>query len=266
VGAPFYNAVACRLAVSAVSDRRWSAAAVAGYIAQGHQAQLCLPSIALWGTGGVCLAVGVRPWKDGALDQGNLYALVAFAISAAVLTAILSEFLRGARVICQAERAESTLRRCICWFDATRGAMAAMSGSHRRCHCVIGLAGSAFNRNVEGEMALHGKLNHRALHAGVRGLRRRMSNANYDSEYAVLDVYENGAKRVFQMTPEKRVYLASVTAANDGGDSLRSGMGSLCGLSKASIQDTESADHQSVSESAGELDLGWDLRCSSGGR
>ena len=47
----------------------------------------------------VCLAVGARPWKDGAFNSGNFYALVSFALSAAVLTAILSEFLRGAAVI-----------------------------------------------------------------------------------------------------------------------------------------------------------------------
>ena len=34
------------------------------------------------------------------------------------------------------------------------------------------------------------------------------SNSNYNSEYAMLDVYKEGKKQ-FQMTPEKRVYLAS---------------------------------------------------------
>jgi cytochrome c-type biogenesis protein CcmF len=34
------------------------------------------------------------------------------------------------------------------------------------------------------------------------------SNLNYQSEFALLDVYENGKKQ-FQMAPEKRVYLAS---------------------------------------------------------
>jgi cytochrome c-type biogenesis protein CcmF len=34
------------------------------------------------------------------------------------------------------------------------------------------------------------------------------SNLNYNSDYALLDVYENGKKQ-FQMAPEKRVYLAS---------------------------------------------------------
>ena len=35
---------------------------------------------------------------------------------------------------------------------------------------VMGLAGSAFNRNVEKELALHDKMSHRPLHAGVRRL------------------------------------------------------------------------------------------------
>jgi len=34
------------------------------------------------------------------------------------------------------------------------------------------------------------------------------SNRNYDSEYALLNVYRNGVKR-FQMAPEKRVYVVN---------------------------------------------------------
>jgi cytochrome c-type biogenesis protein CcmF len=34
------------------------------------------------------------------------------------------------------------------------------------------------------------------------------SNLNYNSEFALLDVYKGG-KKLFQMSPEKRVYLAS---------------------------------------------------------
>jgi len=36
-----------------------------------------LPVTALWVTVVVCLLAGVRPWHDGALDQGHFYALVA---------------------------------------------------------------------------------------------------------------------------------------------------------------------------------------------
>jgi cytochrome c-type biogenesis protein CcmF len=69
---------------------------------------------------------------------------------------------------------------------------------------VVGLAGSAFNRNVESEMGLHD-----TMHIGPYSLEctgfTQDSNANYDSEYAVLNVMKDG-KTLFQMTPEKRAY------------------------------------------------------------
>ena len=58
-----------------------------------------MPVISFWVTAIVCMVAGARPWVDGAFDTGNFYALVAFAVSAAVLTAILGEFIRGAGVI-----------------------------------------------------------------------------------------------------------------------------------------------------------------------
>jgi len=36
------------------------------------------------------------------------------------------------------------------------------------------------------------------------------SNANYDTDYALMDVYKNG-KKLLQLTPEKRFYHASQT-------------------------------------------------------
>jgi cytochrome c-type biogenesis protein CcmF len=72
---------------------------------------------------------------------------------------------------------------------------------------VIGLAGSAFNRSVEKELALHDKLVIGPYTLECMGFTQD-SNANYNSEYALLDVYKGGKKQ-FQMTPEKRVYLAS---------------------------------------------------------
>jgi cytochrome c-type biogenesis protein CcmF len=72
---------------------------------------------------------------------------------------------------------------------------------------VIGLAGSAFNRNVESEMALHDKITIGPYTLECVGASQD-SNANYNSDFAMLDVYKDGKKQ-FQMTPEKRVYLAS---------------------------------------------------------
>jgi cytochrome c-type biogenesis protein CcmF len=72
---------------------------------------------------------------------------------------------------------------------------------------VIGLAGSAFNRNTESELGLHDKMTIGPYTLEQVGATQD-SNLNYDSEYALLDVYKDGKKQ-FQMTPEKRVYLVT---------------------------------------------------------
>ena len=72
---------------------------------------------------------------------------------------------------------------------------------------VIGLAGQAFNTSIESEMGLHDKMNIGPYTLVCNGFTQD-SNLNYNSEYAMLDVWKGG-KKVFQMTPEKRVYLAS---------------------------------------------------------
>jgi cytochrome c-type biogenesis protein CcmF len=207
VGAPFYNRVAIPIGLfllflTGVGPLLpWRAASL-----RAIRRNFVLPSIALWATVIVCLAVGVRPWKDGALDAGNFYALVAFALCAGVMTAILSEFLRGAGVI-----ARQTGRNLIVgtWL-LTRRNTRRYGGYIIHIGVVvivIGLAGSAFNRNIESEMALNDKLAigpYTLVQVGAT----QDSNSNYNSEYAMLDVYKDGKKQ-FQMTPEKRVYLAS---------------------------------------------------------
>jgi cytochrome c-type biogenesis protein CcmF len=164
----------------------------------------------------VALIAGVRPWKDGEFNIGGFYALVAFALAAAVLTAILSEFLRGAGVI-----AKQTGKNLF-------AALVLLTRRNTRRYggylihiglviAIIGFAGAAFNRNVEQEMGLHSK-----MHIGPYDLEcigfSQDSNANYNSEFALLNVTSDGKPvRVLttsgftnlQMTPEKRVYLAS---------------------------------------------------------
>ena len=96
----------------------------------------------------VCFAAGVRPWKDGAFDPGNFYALVAFALSASVMTAILSEFLRGAGVISRQTGKNLAASMYLLIRRNTRryGGYVIHIGV---VIVVIGLAGAAFNRNVE---------------------------------------------------------------------------------------------------------------------
>jgi cytochrome c-type biogenesis protein CcmF len=173
---------------------------------QSIRRNFVLPAVALWTTVIVCAAAGIWPWKMGVFDSNSFYALLAFSVAAGVVTAIVSEFARGAMMT--ARQTGSSV------FTAT-GLL--IRRNHRRyggyiAHIgvaviVIGLAGAAFNQTGERELALHDRLPIGPYTLECAGFTQD-SNANYDTEYAMLDVYKNGAKQ-FQMTPEKRVYLAS---------------------------------------------------------
>jgi cytochrome c-type biogenesis protein CcmF len=207
VGAPFYNRVAIPIGLfllflTGVGPLLpWRATSL-----RSIRRNFIVPSIALFATIVVCLAVGVRPWKDGEFDNGNFYALVAFALSASVMTAILSEFLRGAGVISRQTGKNLFAATYLLIRRNTRryGGYVIHIGV---VIVVIGLAGAAFNRNVERELALHDKMMIGPYTLECAGFTQD-SNLNYNSEYAMLDVYEKGKKQ-FQMSPEKRVYLIS---------------------------------------------------------
>ncbi|HUH64043.1 MAG TPA: cytochrome c-type biogenesis CcmF C-terminal domain-containing protein, partial [Terracidiphilus sp.] len=207
VGAPWYNKVAVPvglflLFLTGVGPLLpWRATSL-----RSIRRNFVVPVIALWAVVVVCLVAGVRPWKDGSLDAGNFFALVAFALSAGVLTAILSEFLRGAGVISRQTHRNLFAATWLLTRRNTRryGGYIVHIGV---VVIVIGLAGAAFNRNEEKELALHDK-----LVIGPYSLEQvgatQDTNPNYDSDYALLDVYKGG-KKLFQMAPEKRVYAAS---------------------------------------------------------
>src|SRR5205085_2680988 len=115
------------------------------------------PTIALWVTVIVCLAVGVRPWKDGEFDSGNFYALVAFALSVSVFTAISSEFLRGAGVISK----QTGKNLAVSLYLLTRRNTRRYGGYIIHIGVVIiviGLAGYCFIRLVWQELVLHDML------------------------------------------------------------------------------------------------------------
>jgi cytochrome c-type biogenesis protein CcmF len=207
VGAPFYNRVAVPIGLfllflTGVGPLLpWRATSL-----RAIRRNFITPTIALWGMVIVCLAVGVRPWKDGDFDPGSFYALVGFALSASVFTAILSEFLRGAAVISKQTHRNLAAATYLLVRRNTRryGGYIIHIGV---VIVVIGLCGSAFNKNTEKELALHDKMSVGPYTLECVGFTQD-SNLNYNSDYALLDVYRDGRKE-FQMAPEKRVYLAS---------------------------------------------------------
>ncbi len=207
VGAPFYNRVAIPIGLfllflTGVGPLLpWRSTSL-----RAVRRNFVVPIIALWAMVIVCFAAGVRPWKDGAFDPGNFYAMIAFALSASVMAAILSEFFRGAGVISR----QTGKNLAASMYLLTRRNTRRYGGYIIHIGVVIvviGLAGAAFNRNTEQELALHDKMSVGPYTLECVGFTQD-SNANYNSDYALLDVYRNGKKQ-FQMAPEKRVYLAS---------------------------------------------------------
>jgi cytochrome c-type biogenesis protein CcmF len=207
VGAPWYNRVAVPIGIfllflTGVGPLLpWRATSF-----RSIRRNFVLPVIVFWATVIVCFAAGVSPWKDGAFSTGNFYALVAISTAAAVLTAILSEFVRGAGVISRQSGRNLLVATWLLIRRNTRryGGYIVHIGV---VVVVVGLAGSAFNRNVESEMALHDRISVGPYTLECVGFTQD-SNLNYDSEYALLDVYKGGRKQ-FEMSPEKRIYLAS---------------------------------------------------------
>ncbi len=207
VGAPFYNRVAIPIGLfllflTGVGPLLpWRSTSL-----RAVRRNFILPTIALWAMVIVCFAVGVRPWKDGAFDPGNFYAMIAFALSASVMSAILSEFFRGAGVISR----QTGKNLAVAMYLLIRRNTRRYGGYIIHIAVVIvviGLAGAAFNKNTEQELGLHDKMSVGPYTLECVGFTQD-SNANYDSDYALLDVYRNGKKQ-FQMAPEKRVYTVS---------------------------------------------------------
>ena len=207
VGAPFYNRVAIPIGLfllflTGVGPLLpWRATSL-----KAVKRNFIVPSIALWATVAVCLAFGPRPLSTWFSEAGYFYALVAFSLSASVFTAIASEFLRGAGVIAR----QTGKNLAVAMYLLTRRNTRRYGGYLIHIGVVIivvGLAGAAFNKSTEKELALHDSMSVGPYTLECVGFTQD-SNANFNSDYALLDVYQNGKKQ-FQMAPEKRVYLAS---------------------------------------------------------
>lgn len=212
MGAPFFNRVAVPiglflLLLTGVGPLlAWRATSL-----RSIRRNFVLPCAAILGSAAILMLSGLHPWSASSEDlEGQLYALVCFSIGAGVFTAILAEFLRGAHVV-----ATQTGKNLVA------SGWTLMMRNNRRyggylVHFGIvvlfaGLAGAAFNQSKELEMGFGDSLtigNYKLVCLSYT----QDSNANYDTDFALLDVYR-GNKKLTQMTPEKRFYTASQTSS-----------------------------------------------------
>ena len=164
-----------------------------------------LPCTAIVLTAAALIIFGVRPWHDDDAT-GSIYALVCMSLSAGVITAILAEFLRGAGVV----RTQTGKNLAASALLLTRRNTRRYGGYIIHFGIVvlfIGLAGSAFNKSEEHEMSFGDSIQLNGYKLVCQSFSQD-SNANYDTDYALLDVFHNG-KKITQLAPEHRFYTAS---------------------------------------------------------
>jgi cytochrome c-type biogenesis protein CcmF len=209
MNAPFYNRVAVPIGLFLILLTgvgpllAWRSTSL-----RAIRRNFVLPCIAIILTTIVLMIAGVRPWSSAVQSDGdvtsNIYALVCFALSAGVITAIAAEFLRGAGVVSTQtgkNLAASTLL-------LTRRNTRRYGGYLIHFGIVvlfIGLAGSAFNQSRELEMGFGDSIQINGYKILCQSYSED-SNANYDTSFALLDVFHNG-KKITLLTPELRVYF-----------------------------------------------------------
>jgi cytochrome c-type biogenesis protein CcmF len=149
---------------------------------------------------------GMRPW----LQASAFYALMTIMLSVLVAATVISEFVRGGRVISR---------------HTGQNLFASMVQlSHRNTRryggyivhfgvivVMIGFAGAAFNQDKEQEMGFGDKMSIGAYTLVCQSFTQE-DKPNYDSEWAIIDVYRGGEK-IDTLYPERRFYKASQQTA-----------------------------------------------------
>jgi len=208
VSAPFYNRVAVPIGLFLLFLTgigpllAWRSSSF-----KSIRKNFVLPCIAGLVAAIVVIACGVHPWEIFTTkDQGSFYSFIAFTLAAVVVTAISAEFLRGANVISR-HTGQNLFASMV---QLTRRNTRRYGGYIVHFGVVvifIGLAGSAFNQSREEELGFKQSLNIGPYRLECQSYSQD-SNPNYDTEYALLDVYR-GDKKITQLAPEKRFYTAS---------------------------------------------------------
>ncbi len=209
VGAPFYNRVnlpiglALLLLTGVGPLLAWRSTSL-----KTIRRNFVLPGIAMVVACAGLISAGVRPWKDGDDWQTTLFSLMAFTLGAGVITAISAEFLRGAGVV-RTQTGRNLFSSGILLVRRNTRRYGGYLVHFGIVVMFIGIAGGAFNQQHEQEMGFGDQMTLGPYRLVCQSFTQD-SNANFDTEYALLDVYKGG-KKITQMAPEKRFYQASQT-------------------------------------------------------
>jgi len=213
VGAPFYNRVNIPvglflLFLTGIGPLlAWRSTSL-----RSIRRNFILPVVAFVGMLAVLLVFVDRPWNDGDDKQSTIFSLMAFSLAAGVITAISAEFLRGANVL-RAQTGKNLLSSTILLVRRNTRRYGGYLVHFGIVVMFIGIAGGAFNQAREQEMGFGDTLRLGGYRLVCQSYTQD-SNANFDTEYALLDVYKgDSTKKITQLAPEKRFYHASETYA-----------------------------------------------------
>jgi len=147
---------------------------------------------------------GMKPWRDVAY----FYSLVTVMLCALVALTVSSEFVRGGRVISRhtGQNLVASIFHLIHRNTRRYGGYIVHFGV---IVVVIGFAGSAFNQEKEQEMGFGDKMEIGGFTLVCQSYTQD-DNPNYESEWAVIDVFKNG-RQITTLDPERRFYKASQT-------------------------------------------------------
>jgi len=203
VGPPFFNRVAVPVALlllllTAVGPLlAWRKTSI-----ESLKRNFLYPAIGALSIGGMMILFGVRPWED----PSYFYATMAAVLSALVIFSVISEFLRGGRVI--AGKTQQNLFSAmlqLCRRNTRRyGGYIVHFGV---ALVVVGILGTPFNKEVEKEMGFGDKI-FIGPYTLVCQSYTQDDNPNYGNEWAIINVFRGG-KQITTMYPERRFYKAS---------------------------------------------------------
>ena len=203
VEAPFYNRVVVPIGLFLLL-LTGTAPLLASRSSSGKRVlkNFAAPAIVGALTAVVLVAFGIHPWAD----QGDLYALLCFSISAFVITAIVREAVRGA-IATQQQTGGNLLSSMLRFARGNTRRYGAFIVHFGIVLMFIGFAGSAFNRSVEIELNVGQSIDLGPYQLVAQGYTQN-SNDSYTAGQLLIDVYRGGKKQ-FQLAPEARLYQTS---------------------------------------------------------
>jgi len=161
------------------------------------------PAAGALALGVVMMILGVRPWKD----ISYFYSLMAAMLAALVICTVISEFVRGGRVIAQKTPGLGLLGSMVHLYHRNTRRYGGYIVHFGVAVVIIGILGTPFNREAEKEMGFGDKINI-GPYTLVCQSYTQDDNPNFSNEWAIINVFK-GNDQITTMYPERRLYKAS---------------------------------------------------------